>query len=434
MKLFLQTLFKKMGEKRKKPQSHEPYEANQEAFRENPYSVQPEEQPENLLRPKLKNVKTIKKKLVYTLVLLFGVIFVISFMYSKKSKEIPEGGLPNNTSYQQTDTIDKPMSYAELMGKQGVNPMNPNQKQNPRVNNGVNMNGQEMQSANNLNPVPNLPYRENTRYGNTASMNYPSTPTPGYGYVPYVNPFPQGGSQASQANSENSAKKENYLRSAIGFALGTASGNSNGNQGSAAPVGYYSSSTPQNVLSAGSMIPVTLLNGIDSDLPSQVVCQVRENVYDSFTGEMLLIPQGAKVIGEVNNGTVGTAQERIAVNWKRLILPNGVSVNLGSMPGVDNSGYPGLHDRVNNHEGKVIGATMLTSLMSAAAQIAAGNTSSSNDMSASQLAISGASANILNAGAKMLEKNINVSPTIQISPGTVFNIFVTQDLILRPYE
>ena len=182
------------------------------------------------------------------------------------------------------------------------------------------------------------------------------------------------------------------------------------------------------------MIPVTLLNGIDSDLPSQVVCQVRENVYDSFTGEMLLIPQGAKVIGEVNNGTVGTAQERIAVNWKRLILPNGVSVNLGSMPGVDNSGYPGLHDRVNNHEGKVIGATMLTSLMSAAAQIAAGNTSSSNDMSASQLAISGASANILNAGAKMLEKNINVSPTIQISPGTVFNIFVTQDLILRPYE
>lgn len=392
---------------------------------------------ESLLQPKLPGVKSVKKNLVISLLLLFSVIFVISFMYSMKKKDIPASSNQNAPTSMQGKENDTQLSYSKFLSN------NNNGKPTNGNANGYGPNGLNPNNAQNnqnepiaITRIPNTPNYESARYSN-GQGNGSSMPSGGYGYVPYLsNPYMQNMNQQNHQSNET-IPKENYLRSAIGFNIGSSEGNGGGAQTNSSTGSYSGTSTyysaSQNTLTAGSFIPVTLLTGIDSDLPSQVICQVRENVYDSITGEMLLIPQGAKIIGDVNNGTIGAAQERIAVVWKRMILPNGYSVSLGNMPGVDSAGYPGLKDRVNNHEGKVLGATLLTSLMSAAAQIAAGNTSSSNE-SANQLAVSGAAANVLNAGSKMLEKNININPTIQISPGTVFNILVNQDLILRPYE
>ncbi|MBP0650831.1 TrbI/VirB10 family protein, partial [Mycobacterium tuberculosis] len=90
------------------------------------------------------------------------------------------------------------------------------------------------------------------------------------------------------------------------------------------------------------------ITGIRSDLPGQITAQVTENIYDSPTGRILLIPQGTRVIGQYDNG-VGFGQRRILLVWNRLIFPNGRSVVLERQPGADTQGYAGLEDGVDYH-------------------------------------------------------------------------------------
>lgn len=438
MSPFFEALLKKITKKNAVQHTNASDEAEEIL---NPLYQESIEKKGSLLRPKLPGVKSIKKNLVLILLLLFGAIFAISFMYSMKKKDVPIVANQNTAAAMTSNEADTKLSYSDILkNNNNGKPTNGNGN-GMNLNNGMNPNNGQVYQAdpyvsNRTAYIPN-----EGRYSNYSNQRpvlnvSPMSADDGtYGYLPnYLsNPYQQNmGRQNAQGNApETIEKKDSYLRSAIGFNLG---GNDSSNNATKTNIGastYYNAS--QNTLNAGSIIPVTLLTGIDSDLPSQVVCQVRENVYDSITGDVLLIPQGAKIIGDVNNGVIGAAQERIAVTWKRMILPNGYSVNLGNMAAVDSSGYPGLKDKVNSHTGKIFSATLLTSLISAAAQIASGNTSS-DDQSSRQLAVSGAAGNILNAGSKILERNININPTIQISPGTIFNIFVNDDLVLRPYE
>ncbi|MGE3350059.1 MAG: TrbI/VirB10 family protein [Ramlibacter sp.] len=114
---------------------------------------------------------------------------------------------------------------------------------------------------------------------------------------------------------------------------------------------------------AGTLIPAVLLTGINADLPGQLLAQVREPVYDTVTGQYLLIPQGTRILG-VYDSAVVAGQHRVLVVWSRLLFPNGTSLSLDGMPGVDLAGYAGFKDRVNNHYGKLIGAVALSSLLS----------------------------------------------------------------------
>ena len=183
---------------------------------------------------------------------------------------------------------------------------------------------------------------------------------------------------------------------------------------------------------AGSIIPGLLITGINSDLPGGIVGQVRENVYDTVTGEHLLIPQGTRVIGEYDS-KVAYAQERVLIVWTRIIFPNGDSINLEGMNGVDLSGYSGLSDQVNNHFAKLLLGVILSTTLSTSAKIAAGNYDSGT-ADYGQLAVSGAAEDINKVGAKIVEKNLNVQPTLEIRPGFKFNVFVNKDMILRPYK
>src|SRR3546814_13094562 len=88
-----------------------------------------------------------------------------------------------------------------------------------------------------------------------------------------------------------------------------------------------------------------MITGIRSDLPGQITAQVTENVYDSPTGSLLLIPQGTRIIGQYDAG-VTFGQRRVLLVWNRLILPNGRSIVLERQPGADASGYVGLADGV----------------------------------------------------------------------------------------
>ena len=93
------------------------------------------------------------------------------------------------------------------------------------------------------------------------------------------------------------------------------------------------------MVQAGAVIPAALVTGLRSDLPGQITAQVTSNVYDSPTGRFLLIPQGARLIGEYDS-RVAFGQSRVLLAWTRLILPNGRSIVLERQPGADAAGYP----------------------------------------------------------------------------------------------
>lgn len=200
---------------------------------------------------------------------------------------------------------------------------------------------------------------------------------------------------------------------------------------------YYSQSKTQAPLSpfelkAGAIIPAVLITGINSDLPGYITAQVRENVFDTVSGKHLLIPQGTRMIG-VYDSKIQYGQGRVMTVWTRLIFPNGNSIDLENMSGIDRGGYSGFQDRVNNHWGKLITGAVFTSVLSAGAKVASGDPNQINP-SYEQLAASGAGENIANIGVKVTEKNLGIQPTIEVRPGYRFNLFVQKDFILAPYK
>ena len=200
----------------------------------------------------------------------------------------------------------------------------------------------------------------------------------------------------------------------------------------------FSDDAPQDtgsyVLNAGAVIQATLLTGVTSDVSNgDVVAQVRQNIYDSLTGTHLLIPQGSRIIG-TTGAAGGLGNQRISVVFKRIILPNGASLMLPNQQAIDGTGYPGLMDKYNEHRGKLYQTAFFSALFSAAAQSLTGNTSGSDSRSPGQEAVSGAVASILQTGQKLMEKDANVNPTIEIEPGFQFIIFVNQDLAIGAYR
>lgn len=183
---------------------------------------------------------------------------------------------------------------------------------------------------------------------------------------------------------------------------------------------------------AGTIIPSTFITGIKGDLPGQIIGQVRENVYDSVRGRYLLIPQGTRLVGEYSN-TVTPGQDRLLIVWTRLLLPNGDSISLDGMPGVDLSGYAGVEDKVNYHFLRIATGAVLSSLMGAGVSVAGGN-NEAGKATFGQLAAGGAAQKIQSAGDSILDQMLKVQPTIYIRAGQKFNVFVNKDLILRPYR
>lgn len=183
-------------------------------------------------------------------------------------------------------------------------------------------------------------------------------------------------------------------------------------------------------LKAGSIIPAALITGLNSDLPGQLIGQVTENVFDSVTGQHLLIPQGTKVIGRYN-ADIAYAQDRLQIVWNRLIMPNGDSVDLGAMVGADKTGAAGLKDSVDHHIPSLIGAIFLSSVISAGANLATdssregGFTDDLGDTAAQQAA---------SIGSNIVNRQLNIQPTITVEPGFKLTIIVDRDIALEPYQ
>ncbi|KIE05256.1 Conjugation TrbI family protein [Candidatus Jidaibacter acanthamoeba] len=180
-------------------------------------------------------------------------------------------------------------------------------------------------------------------------------------------------------------------------------------------------------VTAGQLIPAVMDGGINSDLPGQIRALVRENVYDGKSGEHLLIPQGTKIIGTYDS-QIAYGQERVLVVWHRLIFPDSSTIDLKGMAGTDVSGYSGLKDEVDHHYFRIFGNAMLMSLMSTGANISAQNSMSGNQP-ATQMAVAGIGSQLNQTGSRLINKNLNIQPTLKIRPGYKFNITATKDIV-----
>ncbi|PHS38843.1 MAG: conjugal transfer protein TraI [Robiginitomaculum sp.] len=184
--------------------------------------------------------------------------------------------------------------------------------------------------------------------------------------------------------------------------------------------------SPYQVM-AGTLISASLVTGLNSDLPGQVIGQVTENVYDSVSGEYLLIPQGARLMGRYDS-VIAFGQRRALVVWTRLIFPNGNSIGLDNLPTTDGQGYAGLKDKVDKHTWQFIKGAALSSLLSIGSELA------SDDQGRLTRALQNAGQDTANiAGQRIIDRNLNVQPTLKVRPGWRFNVIVSRDLILKPY-
>ncbi|MEY9460482.1 TrbI/VirB10 family protein [Bradyrhizobium ottawaense] len=187
------------------------------------------------------------------------------------------------------------------------------------------------------------------------------------------------------------------------------------------------------VLQAGTVIPGALITGIRSDLPGQITAQVTENVFDSPTGRLLLIPQGARLIG-VYDSQVAFGQSRVLLVWTRLIMPNGRSIVLERQPGADAAGHSGLEDEVDSHWGELFKAAALSTLLAVGTELGAGSEANSNDSAILQALRHGAGASLNQTGQQIVRRSLNIQPTLTIRPGFPVRVIVNRDLVLASYR
>jgi type IV secretory pathway VirB10-like protein len=181
-------------------------------------------------------------------------------------------------------------------------------------------------------------------------------------------------------------------------------------------------------IKAGTIVPAVLITAINSDLPGPVIGQVRENVYDTVSGNYLLIPQGSRLLAQYDS-MVAWGQERVLVCWRRLIFPNGNSMSLECMPAADLSGAAGLTDDVDEHWGRILKGVAVASLLAATTQAVAGNTEGFNP-TLPQTWARGAASEVNQAGQQITRRNLNIQPTITVRPGFSVNLIVTKDLVM----
>ena len=182
-------------------------------------------------------------------------------------------------------------------------------------------------------------------------------------------------------------------------------------------------------LMAGTIIPASLVTGLNSDLPGFVIAQVTENVFDTVTGQHLLIPQGTRLIGKYDS-VIAFGQERALVIWQRIIRPDGTSVVIDNLPATDAGGYAGISDKVNLHTWKLIKGIALSTLLGIGTELTFGNNES--DLVKAIRESTQQSTN--RAGQKLVDRTLDIQPTITVRPGWPLRIIVNKDIIMTPYN
>ncbi|HUE03168.1 MAG TPA: TrbI/VirB10 family protein [Bryobacteraceae bacterium] len=188
-------------------------------------------------------------------------------------------------------------------------------------------------------------------------------------------------------------------------------------------------------IKAGWEIPAVLEQSLNSDLPGELKALVTSNVYDTASGQYLLIPQGSRLVGKYDS-RISYGQDGVQVTWGRIIFPDASSVDLDGMMGLDSHGNAGLRDKVDHHYKRLIGMEVLTSMFMAAFAISQNRGQSILAYTTpSQAAETAVGQELTMTGAQMARRNMNVQPTIKVPAGYRFTVRVNRDILFEaPYE
>ena len=215
----------------------------------------------------------------------------------------------------------------------------------------------------------------------------------------------------------------------------------------------YNKNTAQRPVSkyevmAGTVIPAELKTEINSNNPGMISAIVTQNVYDSVSGQYLLIPKGSTLLGEYNS-KVAFGQYQLQAKFLRLIRPDGTSILLPNQPGTNAMGESGFSDEVNNHWGEIIGAAALSAVFNipsiiATNQMNSSYTQSCNDgncvvapsigATAAASALQGVGQTASQVGSQLTQRSLNIQPTIIIHANYPFSVMVTKDVVIPPYH
>ena len=196
------------------------------------------------------------------------------------------------------------------------------------------------------------------------------------------------------------------------------------------PHGEQRPVSPYQLL-AGTIVAASLVTGLNADLPGFVIAQVTEHVYDTVTGRHLLVPQGSRLIGKYDS-VVAYGQERALLVWQRIIRPDGSSIVIDNLPATDTAGYAGLSDAVDLHTWKLLKGIGLATVLGVGSSLAFGSGSGDSDIIRALRESTGQTTN--RAGQRLIERELNVQPTLTVRPGWPLRVIVHKDLILSPYR
>ena len=183
-------------------------------------------------------------------------------------------------------------------------------------------------------------------------------------------------------------------------------------------------------LKAGTVIPAALLTAVDTEREGRILAVVTENVFDTVSGEYLLIPQGARLLGRYN-GDQAYGERRAFLVWERIIFADGRSLTLAKEPGVDSAGASGVTGRVDRRLGQLVVASLLSGAITTLGEAARRD---GEGKSGSLLGDAGDAASIEAArvGGRLIDRELEVKPTIRIARGERVQVLLTRDLILEP--
>jgi type IV secretory pathway VirB10-like protein len=184
------------------------------------------------------------------------------------------------------------------------------------------------------------------------------------------------------------------------------------------------------VIFEGTTIDTVLVNRLDGEFAGPIKVMVTNPIY-SQDRQHMLVPEGAFILGDVQK-VGGLGQKRLAVTFHRLLMPDGYSVDLDQFHGLDQVGATGLKDQVNNHYVEIFGASIALGVISGAAEATSFN--SGINESGSEAYRQGISSSLAQSGSTVLDRFINIPPTITIREGHRIKVYITQDLLLPAYE
>jgi len=194
------------------------------------------------------------------------------------------------------------------------------------------------------------------------------------------------------------------------------------------PGAFNSFNGKRYVVFEGTVIETLLINRLNGTFPGPVNCLVTNDIY-SHGRQHVLIPAGTRVLGEAKK-VEAFGQQRLAVFFHRLIMPDGYSARLDQFKGLDQVGETALRDKVNNHYLQIFGASLAVGILGGIAETGTGNRFTNSPLDQAR---AGFGANLANSSMQILDRFLNVLPTVVIREGGRVKVYLSGDLLVPDY-